>query len=220
LPHDFPHEGNRPDAVDVYRRVLQKQAEGSVMIVTVGDVTNIRDLLKSTGDEISPLTGEQLVQAKVKRWVCMGGRYPVQNDPKKYGNFKMDPRATVEAVKVWPRPVIFTGGGPFARQFPAGERLSELPKDNPIRRVYEEYFGGTAKDRHCADLIAVMVAARGTGNPWKLVTRGHNHIFENGTHQWRDDRDNPSHSYIAEMKEGVDPAKVADSMESLMLHLP
>ncbi len=79
-----------------------------------------------------------------------------------------------------------------AESLATGSRLSQLPADNPIRRVFELYFGGVAKNRHNADQIAVMVAVRGTGAPWKLVTAGHNHIFENGTHQWQATPDNPT----------------------------
>lgn len=220
FPHDFPAEGERPMAVDVYRRVLASAEDGQVVIVTVGDVTNIRDLLASPADAISPLDGVTLVRAKVDRWVCMGGRYPAHYDPTPFGNFKMDPKATVEAVKRWPVRLVFTGGGPFADKFPTGERLRETPPDNPVRRVYQLYFGGTARDRHSADLIAVMVAARGTGAPWHEVTVGHNHIFDNGTHEWRKSPGNPLQSYVAQLQEDVDPDVVTEMMESLMIHTP
>lgn len=220
FPHDFPSDGERPDAATVYRRVLAAQPDGSVTLVTVGDLTNVRDLLASKPDSISPLDGVELARTKVKCWFCMGSRYPADRDPARWGNFKMDPQATVEAISLWPRPIVFTGGGEFARALSTGARLKELPPDNPVRRVYELYFGGEAKDRHSADLITVMVAARGTGAPWKLVTQGHNHIFKNGTHEWRETPDDPNQSYVSMLQPGTDPDAVAAEMEELMLHLP
>ena len=126
----------------------------------------------------------------------------------------------MKAVNHWPGPILFTGGGPFAESLATGKGLAEAEKANPVRRVYELYFGGEPRNRHSADQIAVLAAVRGARHPWKLTTAGHNHIFANGTHEWRQDPDNPLHSYIAELAEGVQPREVAAAIEKLMLHAP
>lgn len=220
FPHDCPPYDEAPDATQQYRQILAAQPDGSVTIVTVGDLTNLRYLIESEADKFSLLSGEQLVKQKVAHWVCMGSRYPADLDPGKWGNFKPDAESTTIAIAKWPTKITFTGGGKFAELISTGKRLSELPKDNPVRRVYELYFDGKVKDRHSADQIAVMVAARGTGHPWKLVTQGHNHIFANGTHQWETDVDDPNQQYISALAEGVDPASVIDSLNELILHQP
>jgi len=156
----------------------------------------------------------------VKHWVCMGTRYPADRDPGRWGNFKPDPESTVRAVAAWPTLITFTGGGEFADSLASGKRLTELPKDNPVRRVYELYFGGEAKNRHSADPIAVLVAVRGTGAPWKLVTEGHNHIFPNGTHEWREAPNNPLHQYISALEEDRTARQVAGEIEALMAAPP
>lgn len=211
-----------PDATEVYRRVLAKQPDGSVVIVTVGYLTNLRHLLDSGPDEHSPLSGEELVRRKVRQWVCMGSRYPADRDPAVWGNFKPDAEATVAAVEGWPTPITFTGGGAFADMLATGSRLgAETPSDHPVRRAYELYFDGKHRDRHSADQIAVMVAVRGVEHPyWRLVTEGHNHIFPNGMHEWRDQPDNPNHAYISALRDGVDPAEVAQTIEDLMVQQP
>lgn len=218
FPHDCPKYDEAPDATALYRQILTAQPDGSVTIITVGDLTNLRYLIESEGDAISPLTGVQLVKQKVAHWVCMGSRYPADLDPGKWGNFKPDAESTVIAIEKWPTKITFTGGGKFAELISTGKRLKELPKGNPVRRVYELYFGGQVKDRHSADQIAVMVAARGTGHPWKLVTQGHNHIFANGTHQWETEPDDPNQQYISALADGVQPQDVIDSFNDLMLH--
>ncbi len=219
FPHDFPVD-DAPDAVQVYRQALAAQSDGSVVIVTVGDLTNLRYLLESPGDEFSPLAGTELVRRKVKRWVCMGSRYPADLDPGRWGNFKLDPESTVKAVQGWPTPIVFTGGGAFAESVATGRRLAEAPSDHPVRRVYERYFGGAPRNRHSADQIAVLVAARGVGKPWRWVRTGHNHIFPDGRHEWRESPDNPHHSYISALAEDVNPRDVAATLEALMLHQP
>lgn len=220
FPHDTAAGPDAPDATQQYRKILAAQPDRTVTIVTVGDVTNLRYLIESASDAICPLNGRELVEKKVAHWVCMGSRYPADLDPAKWGNFKPDAESTARAVSAWPTKITFTGGGRFAESLATGRRLAELRRDNPVRRVYELYFGGTAKDRHSADQIAVMVAARGVGRPWKLVREGHNHIFPNGTHEWRTDADNPLHQYISALAEGVKAADIVASFDELMLHTP
>jgi inosine-uridine nucleoside N-ribohydrolase len=73
FPHDLASVEEAPSATSLYRRVLASQPDRSVVIVTVGFLTNVRNLLASGPDDASKLSGEQLVQRKVKAWVCMGG---------------------------------------------------------------------------------------------------------------------------------------------------
>lgn len=210
-----------PNAVEVYRRVLSEQPDNSVVIATVGYITNLRHLLDSAPCDHSPLSGEDLVEQKVREWVCMGSRYPADRDPGVWGNFKPDPEATVEAVHRWPTQITFTGGGDFAWSLATGEILCDTPDNNPARRAYELYFNGACEDRHSADQIAVYVAVRGTDHPfWKLVSEGHNHIFPNGTHEWRETPDDPRHRYISALADGVAEEEVIESFEELMARPP
>lgn len=220
FPNTFPPLAEAPDAVKLYRKILAGQKDHSVVIVTVGYLTNIRYLLESGPDEYSPLNGTDLVKLKVKEWVCMGSRYPADLDPKKWGNFKPDGESASRAIRNWPVLLTFTGGGDFANSMATGAELNNLPADNPVRRVYELYFGGKAKNRHSADQIAVMVAVRGTGRPWKLVTQGSNHIFEDGRHEWREEPDNPLHQYISALENETDAAEMTAEISRLMLHVP
>ena len=171
-----------PAATEVYRRLLAAQPDTGVVIVTVGDVTNLRDLLETKPDAISELAGPDLVRKKVARWVCMGGRYPEHLDPHVFGNFKTDPQATVAAVRDWPGTIWFCGEGD---DIGTGRCLRETPADNPVRRIYELYLGKTPT-RPSWDLIATLYAVRPDAPFWRLRTRGSNHLFENGTNQWRE----------------------------------
>ncbi len=47
-PHRIGSTSEAPDAVDVYRKILNGQPDRSVTIVTVGFLTNLRNLLKFT----------------------------------------------------------------------------------------------------------------------------------------------------------------------------
>ncbi|MBD3287475.1 nucleoside hydrolase, partial [candidate division KSB1 bacterium] len=67
---------NAWNAVELYRKLLSEQEDSSVVIITVGFMTNIADLLRSEADEYSSLNGIDLVRQKVIKWTCMGGGFP------------------------------------------------------------------------------------------------------------------------------------------------
>jgi hypothetical protein len=220
FPHDLTAD-KAPDAVELYRQILSSEPDRSVVIVTVGYLTNLSNLLKSKPDRYSPLTGKELVAKKVEHYVCMGSRYPIEDNPGIWGNFKPDPAAVVHVAAEWPTKITFTGGGKFAEDLATGARLAtQVPVDSPVRCAYELYFGGTSKKRHSADQIAVLVAVRGTGKPWKLVTEGYNHIFPNGNHEWGVTPNDPRHQYISALADGVQPSHVAKVIEDLMVTPP
>jgi len=203
------------DAVDVYRRILAAEPDASVVIVTVGYVTNLRDLLGSKGDKHSKLDGRQLVRAKVKRWVCMGGRYPKNLRHGGYGNFMPDPGAIVEAARDWPGKIYFSGRG---RKVLTGRTLDKTPADNPVRRAYKLYL----KDRPARpswDQVALLFAVRPKAAYWKLKTKGTNIIYPNGTNRWVEDPDDERHVLVDFTDRDVRP-KVAKIIEELMVRPP
>ncbi|TJY56224.1 hypothetical protein E4T66_19890 [Sinimarinibacterium sp. CAU 1509] len=64
-----------PGSVELYRRLLAAEPGRSVTILTVGQLYNLKALLNSGPDEFSPLSGMQLVQAKVDRIIMMVGGF-------------------------------------------------------------------------------------------------------------------------------------------------
>ena len=201
------------DAVDVYRRVLAAQPDNSVVVVTVGYLTNLRDLLASKPDSTSPFDGAALVRKKVKRWVCMGGRYPKSMEPGNWGNFRPDASSAVIAARDWPREIFFSGLGD---RIHTGSRLSETPAANPVRRVYKLYLGDK-KTRPSWDHIGVLFAIRSKAEFWKVRTDGHNHISETGTNQWREGPE--TNHRLVELRPGVEKALVK-TLDELMIEAP
>ncbi len=88
FPNRIKNGKNAPDAVIVYRKALAAQPDASVVIVSVGALTNLRNLLHSPPDAITQLNGKELIQKKVKLLSLMAGTYPkgVRKDP----NFSLD----------------------------------------------------------------------------------------------------------------------------------
>ena len=204
-----------PDATAVYRRVLAAQPDQSVVIVSVGYLTNLRDLLLTKADRHSDLDGPALIRKKVKYWVCMGGAYPKRTEHGGYGNFMPHAEATVAAVRDWPGDIYFSGDG---RRISTGRLLrSEAGEGNPVARVYELYLG-TRKSRPSWDQVALLYAVDPESPVWRVTSRGYNHVFDNGTNHWREEPDDPRHHLVQ-----VDPdsrAKVQATIEKLMAHAP
>ncbi len=204
-----------PSAAAVYRKVLAAEADRSVVVVTVGYLTNLRDLLETNPDEFSPLSGPELVRRKVKYWSCMGGRYPEHLDPRVNGNFKPDPKSAVAVAKNWPGMIYFSGDG---NRIQTGQLLrNSRPSDNPVRRVYDLYLK-KKPTRPSWDQVALLYAVRPHASCWQVNSSGYNHIFPNGTNQWRSQPDNPNHRLVAikpEMR-----LQVQEIIDQLMAHVP
>jgi hypothetical protein len=216
---DVGLEKNAKDATHLYRQILASQPDSSVVIVTVGYLTNLSYLLVSPPDEMSSLSGIDLIRQKVRHLVCMGGRYPFQQNPERWGNFKPDPGAIVKVARDWPTDIIFTGGGDFANLFQTGSLTFDFePKSNPISRAYSVFLQGlNRKYHHSADLIAVYIAVRGYQDLFELHSRGYNHIFEDGTLMWRLQPNDPRHHYVNKIKEGIEPDTITQLFDTLMV---
>ena len=218
-PQDIGLGEDSPDAIMLYRKILNSQPDSSVVIVTVGYLTNLSYLLKSQPDTISKLNGMELVRKKVKHLVCMGDRYPYQQDIGVWGNFKPDPAAVQYVAQHWPSLITFTGGGPFANLIKTGKKTFNFkPKSNPVSRAYEIFLKSWKRDwHHSADLIAVYIAVKGWEEFFDLNTQGYNHIFDDGTLLWRLQPDDPRHQYVNNLKKGIDPEHVANIFDDLMI---
>lgn len=182
-PHDLTAGNDAPDAVALYRKILAAQPDHSVTIVVVGWLTNMADLLNSKPDEHSPLTGRQLVEAKVKELVSMGGTWP--NSPKNEGeyNFHMDGPAAQKVISDWPGKIMFTGLG---RDVMTGTKLvAQANKDNPVPAFYRNFFkANNVSERSSWDLIAVLYAVRGLSDYFTAVSEGKCVGQKDGGNQW------------------------------------
>jgi hypothetical protein len=217
IAQEFPHRvrsnDEAQDAARLYRQILAVQPDRSVVILTVGYMTNLRELLRTGPDEHSPLSGRELVARKVKLWVCQGGRYPLHLDPRPFGNFKPHPEAIVEAARDWPTAITFNGTGADVL---TGSLLRQTPANNPVRRAYELYLRNT-DTRPSWDQLALLYAVRGLGPYFTLQSQGYNHIFEDGTNVWRRAPDRPHHR-VLELE--MEPVELAALIDQLMIQPP
>ncbi len=201
------------DAVAVYRRALAGEPDTSVVVVTVGFFTNLRDLLLSGPDSLSELTGRELVERKVKRLVSMAGHFPEGLE----FNVMMDAPAAAYVMEHWPSPVILSG-------FEIGEKIitgrrtaAEGPADSPVAEAYRMSLPqDNPAGRNSWDQSAVLVAVRGP-EPGFGLERGTLTVDpSDSTDRWTPD---PSGRH-ARLTFRRPPEQIAEQIESLMMHRP
>jgi len=213
FPHDLKSADEAPDAALLYRKVLAGQPDQSVVMVSVGQLTNFANLMRTVPDESSALQGTELVQRKVKAWVCMGGKLPEGRE----ANLIHDGPSAAYAIAHWPAPLVFSGFE-IGNEIMTGAKLCEVPDGTPVRRSYELYNG--LKDRQSWDQTAVLYAVRGLNGKrtgfWDTASDGYMHVKEDGSNVWRmaPDKD---HSYLVRKK---NPTEIAAVIEELMLRQP
>lgn len=218
FPHRLQRGSDAPEAARLCRKLLAAQPDHSVTIVSVGFLSNLRDVLDSPPDEASPLDGEALVKLKVKQWVCMGGIFPGGQFPNGGGeyNFMCDTAAAVRAVNDWPTPVVFSGFEIGAR-IQTGSRLRGTSGKNPVRACYEHYNG--LNPRASWDETAVLYAVRGPQDYWDLSAPGFCLMHARvpfGYNQWIPAEAGP-HRYLVAKKS---PAEMSAIIEDLMIKAP
>lgn len=107
FPRPLSESASVPDAVQVLRRALAAEPDGSVVIVQVGFSTNLARLLDSPPDAASPLAGRELAARKVRLLSVMGGNF---TDPAflEY-NIKMDVPSAQKLFREWPGEIVAGG---------------------------------------------------------------------------------------------------------------
>ena len=218
FPHDLARSSDAPDAALLYRRILAGQPDGRVVIVSVGFLTNLRRLLDTPPDAISPLSGEDLVRRKVRLWVCMGGKFPDGRfkDGEGEYNLRVDRVAALRAMNDWPTPVVFSGFEIGDRVL-TGKGLRAAPETSPVRAAYLHFNGLT--DRESWDQTAVLYAVRGPGAYWTESEPGLAlmHVgLRTGYNEWIP-TPRKAHRYLIEK---MPPAEVARVIEDLMTRPP
>lgn len=209
------NSSDAPDAAEVYRRVLSAQPDQSVVICSVGFLSNLRKLVESDRD---------LVVRKVKRWVAMACFYPKGAE----FNAKSDWPSSKIALANWPTPIVFTDFQ-YGMDCFAGRAIAEsAARDNPVADVFRGNVPGRdsiacspahhlcafngAGGRAAWDETAVLVAVRGT-EPYFNVHRGaYRMIGEKGEDEWSPDEENGPHLRISEKVNKRDVGRLIDEL--------
>ena len=210
-----PDSADAPDALEVYRKVLSAQPDNSVVICSVGFLSNMRRLVETDRD---------LVARKVKLWVAMACKYPKGREY----NSSTDWESSRIALEKWPTPIVFSDFD-YGRWVFAGRRLAESddPRlDGPVRDVFRMALPARATcdektyDRpegHPSwDETAVIFAVRGFGEVFGAERGTYRMVGADGANEWIADANGPH----ARLTEKMPKREVGRIIDELMCRAP
>jgi pyrimidine-specific ribonucleoside hydrolase len=147
LPNSVRDHRDVPNAVALYRRLLARQPDHSVTIVSVGGYTNLAGLLASKRGQGSSLDGRALVADKVKRLVPMDGIFPGGGPAFTNQKIDLDSASAVVGGEGWPTPIAWVDGLGGGQTRVGATLCTTAPAKHPMRIVYEVLFAcGPPKD--------------------------------------------------------------------------
>jgi pyrimidine-specific ribonucleoside hydrolase len=213
-PHKIKSNDEVSSAIQVYRRSLASQPDGSVVIITVGFLTNLADLLQSAPDKYSKLTGKELVRKKVKHLVCMAGSFPTGNE----FNVRMDAASSKNVFENWETAILFSGVE-IGMKIKTGLPLvnDRFIKRSPVKDAFRICIPLSQQDsagRMSWDQTAVLIAVKGC-KPWWDLQTGKIKIAEDGSNTW--ENGSSLHSYLVELQS---PNIIQQFINKLMMHQP
>ena len=229
LAADYPHwvkhvdSDDAPDANEVYRKALAAAPDKSVVICSVGFLTNLRRLLETKPDGISPLDGKALVAQKVSRWVAMACNYPSGREYNSAG----DAESSRIVLENWPTPVVFSDFQ-YGKDCYAGRKIAESNAIGPVADVFrgqipsredvgsrpsfwfrENYgIGG----RSAWDETAVLAAVRGAESYFNIHRGAYRMIGAFGENEWVPDEENGPHLRLTEKVNKIEVGKAIDEL--------
>ncbi|MEL6560952.1 MAG: nucleoside hydrolase [Bacteroidota bacterium] len=226
LADNLPHDATAlevPEATTLYRKLLSNCPDGSVKIVVVGPMMNIKKLIDSQPDKFSPLNGKQLINKKVSEFVIMGGNFPQGKYERNFDGAM--PGVTKYVLENIELPVTFSGAE-LGASLKTGEVFNDLPKNSPLYLGFyhfgkhapwmKEQFEGKIFNNATFDQTAVLYAIRsGLGDYWHKVENGVCVADSTGGNVWINQA-NSNHSYlvldrpIAEMEEVLEAFMLGD----------
>lgn len=175
---------NYEEAVAMYRRLLAKEADNSVVIVTVGFSTTIAQLLESAPDRYSKLSGRELVAKKVKYFSVMAGEFVIP-DFAEYNVFN-DLAAARTFFETSPVPMVFT---PWQLgdqvQYPGSsiEQDFAWAEAHPMVEAYKHYMQ-MPYNRPTWDVIAAYYACHPDAGCFTISEPGNIKVVGKGVTQF------------------------------------
>lgn len=155
LPSVYRTNGDAEDAARLYRRLIAAEQE-KLEIIEIGYLQVISAVIESMPDDISPLTGAELIAAKVSKIWVMAGKWDEKEGHE--NNFDRNARSR-KAGSVFcekcPVPVTFLGWEVGASVMTG----SLLKHDDPLHMALKDH--GSENGRMSWDPMLVMMALIG-----------------------------------------------------------
>jgi len=216
-PHNLKNNSQAEDAVSLYRKLLSKEKDNSVTIVTVGFFTNMSNLLNSAPDKFSPLNGKDLIKRKVKQLVSMAACFDGRMGAFKEFNVKIDAPASQNVFDNWPGKIVFSGFEIGANIYTGLPIKNSAISNSPVKDVFAWSIPLDPQDKNGRmswDETAVLVAVRGAASYFDLV-EGKIISKPDGSNGW--DVTGKGHYYL---KVKMPNGEITKLIDGLIMHQP
>ncbi|MCP5027751.1 MAG: hypothetical protein GY929_15865 [Actinomycetia bacterium] len=191
--------------VECYRRILAANHQRDIVIFAAGPLYNLPALLESEPDDISPLTGEELVARSVGALQIMGGAFPSSaeiignpmTDGAEWNFWALDTpgvtAVTIDRLTTLGIPMTFVGYE-VGRPVKVGrEVIRRLGRQHPTSESFFQYVF-TAKDgleltaeNAAFDEVALFHLVEGKTGDWFGEVEGRPLIEAGGVNTWTAD---------------------------------
>ena len=162
-------------SVEFYRKTLANAPDDGVVIITIGMFNTLSALLDSQPDEISPLTGKELVEKKVNALVSMAAILPQGRE----FNVICDYKAAENLFANWPTE-MYLSDFHIGWQILTGYEPEPEKHDNPLYESYYLYTTGRCQNSSY-DLTAVQFAVLGEGEFYAIGEPCRLEFYDEGT---------------------------------------
>lgn len=212
------------NVLSLYRRALAEQEDGSVEFIAIGPLNNLSELLHSTPDVYSPLSGCELIKRKVSCLTAMAGVFRCDSaamckqaeqisgsriEEMKEFNVVCDILAAQDVAENWPTPKAYVGFE--AGLIETGGRLRMHPDPNhPVKLAYSLYTENGS--RYSWDLLTVEYAIVACCAHFRKSRAGHVSFDAEGRTHWKESEEGEDR-YIELAKE---PALIAKELDDLL----
>lgn len=165
------------NAVRLIRRGLANAADDSVTFACIGQLNNVSDLLDSQPDDLSPLSGVDLVRQKVREFAVMGGLFLPDGETVTFCgesyeteyNIATDIPSAINFVNKCSSRIVFCDFLLGYRVLTAGPLLRQNDPNNPVTAAYRIFQN---RPRESWDLLTVLYAIYGTGDLFSISGSG------------------------------------------------
>ncbi|MCC9606283.1 nucleoside hydrolase [Blastopirellula sp. JC732] len=222
-PHDLLSSDDAPDAVTVLRKTLAAAEDKSVVLIQVGLAANLADLVESPADEVSPLSGEELIRRKVKFTSIMAGAFsPVKGNAHYLeANVYNGVGSMQRFAAKWPHdsPVIWSDfliglAAPYPRESVARD-FGYVPH-HIVREAYLLHSGPN-HDRPTWDLTSVLYAVRPDDHYFGLSEPGLVSVDDDGFTRFQPQADGRDRYLTMDGKQTI---RVIETQRSLVSQPP
>ena len=198
-------------SVEFYRRTLANAPDDGVVIIVIGMLNTLSALLDSEPDEFSPLSGKELIKAKVNALVSMAAILPEGREC----NVLNDYKAAENVFTNWPT-AMYLSDFHIGWQIITGYDPEQPQPENPLYESYRLYTAGRCINSSY-DLTAVQFAVLGEGEFYSLLEPCRLEFYDAGTGTPDATRAIPDpEGRIYFMKKMVDDATIAASLNELL----